>query len=310
MSYNRRKSGIGITVALVGLAVALLATTGWIGIKNKEQKENLKTIQEKASTLEASKDQITEQVDAIKEKNQQLTKQIEELNAEVNKLKEQGVNVEVISEEDEANKKIAYLTFDDGPSHNTIKILDFLKANNIQATFFVLGKEGYDDVYKRIVEEGHALALHSNTHDYAEIYQTVDTFMADIESLSGQMEELTGVVSKVLRFPGGSNNRVSHRYGGSDLMSKIIPAMEAEGYVYFDWNVDSQDAAKGLQDKNVIVNSVLSQAKYQKNAVILMHDAAAKTTTVDALPEIVEGLKAQGFVFRGLTVESAPVQFK
>lgn len=209
----------------------------------------------------------------------------------------------------EENKKIAYLTFDDGPSANTIPILDFLKANHIKATFFVLKKEGYDDIYKRIVDEGHTIALHSSTHDYAQIYQNVDTFMNDMNTLSEHIKKLTGVETKIMRFPGGSNNRVSHRYGGSDVMSKIIPTVEEAGLVYYDWNVDSQDAAKGVQDTQVIINSVLSQAKYNNNAVILMHDAAAKTTTVKALPSIVEGLKEQGFVFEALTTESEPVKF-
>ena len=134
--------------------------------------------------------------------------------------------------------------------------------------------------------------------------------MADVKSLSDHIKDLTGVETKILRFPGGSNNRVSHRYGGSDIMTKIIPTVEEAGYVYYDWNVDSQDAAKGLQDTQVIVDSVLSQAKHNNNAVILMHDAAAKTTTVEALPAIVEGLKEQGFVFDALTTESEPVKFK
>lgn len=310
MGYNKKNKGIGVTVLLIGLAIALLATTGLIGVKNKEHKTTLKEIESKADTLKASKDTLTTQVDEIKQKNDQLSQQIEELNQEVNKLKEQGVNVDVLKEEKEEAKKIAYLTFDDGPSQNTIKILDFLKANNIHATFFVLGKDGYEDTYKRIVDEGHTLALHSDTHDYASIYRTVDTFMEDIESLASHMEEITGVESKVLRFPGGSNNTVSHRYGGKEIMNQIIPTVQEAGYVYFDWNVDSMDAAKGLQDKQVIIDSVLNQSKYQKNAVILMHDAAAKTTTVEALPEIVEGLKEQGFVFRGLTTESEPVKFK
>ena len=209
-----------------------------------------------------------------------------------------------------SDEKVVYLTFDDGPSANTVKILDFLKANNIKATFFVLEKQGYDDLYKRIVDEGHAIAIHSSTHDYAEIYKNVDAFMADVKSLSDHIKDLTGVETKLLRFPGGSNNRVSHRYGGSDIMTKIIPTVEEAGYVYYDWNVDSQDAAKGLQDTQVIVDSVLSQAKHNNNAVILMHDAAAKTTTVEALPAIVEGLKEQGFVFDALTTESEPVKFK
>ncbi|MGL4362429.1 MAG: polysaccharide deacetylase family protein [Cellulosilyticaceae bacterium] len=310
MGYNNKsKKNIGITICIVLLSVSLLATTGWIGMKNSDREKTLKNIEKEADILTESKAVLDTSIENLKEKNSQLTQQIEELTLEIDDLKNKGYELEAL-EEGYEDKKYAYLTFDDGPSQNTIKILDFLKVNNIQATFFVLGKTGYDDVYKRIVEEGHTLALHSDTHDYSSIYRTVDTFMGDIQSLSNQMKDLTGVESKVLRFPGGSNNTVSRKYGGANIMDNIINSVVEAGYAYFDWNVDSQDASKGVQEKQVIIDSVLNQSKYNPNPVILMHDAAAKTTTVEALPDIVEGLKAQGFVFRPLTTESEPVRFK
>ena len=305
----KRNNQIGITILLIALSLGLFAGTGFLASKNSGNKETLTKVQEELTTVEASKANLETQVQELETKNDQLLKQIKELNIQLQELEKQGVDVSVITE-DQQDKKVAYLTFDDGPSANTIKILDFLKANHIRATFFVLEKDGYDDLYKRIVDEGHSIAIHSSTHDYAEIYQNVNSFMSDVESLSNHIKNLTGIETKVLRFPGGSNNTVSHRYGGKDIMDKIIPAVTQAGYVYYDWNVDSQDASKGVQDTQVIVNSVLNQAKYNDNAVILMHDAAAKTTTVEALPQIVEGLKEQGFVFESLSTESEPVKFK
>ena len=305
----RRNNNIGITILLIILSLGLLGGTGLIVSKNKGQSEELAQVQEKLSTVEASKANLEVQAKELETKNEQLLKQIEELNIQLQELEKEGTDISVMTDNDE-DRKVAYLTFDDGPSANTTKILDFLKANNIRATFFVLEKEGYDDLYKRIVEEGHSIAIHSSTHDYAEIYKSVDSFMDDVNSLSSYIKDLTGVETKLLRFPGGSNNTVSHRYGGKDIMNQIIPTVTEAGYVYYDWNVDSQDAAKGLQDKQVIVDSVLKQAKYNDHAVILMHDAAAKTTTVEALPQIVEGLKEQGFVFDALSTESEPVKFK
>lgn len=305
----KRNNQIGITILLIALSLGLFAGTGFLASKNSGNKETLTKVQEELTTVEASKANLETQVQELETKNDQLLKQIKELNIQLQELEKQGVDVSVITE-DQQDKKVAYLTFDDGPSANTVKILDFLKANHIRATFFVLEKDGYDDLYKRIVDEGHSIAIHSSTHDYAEIYQNVNSFMSDVESLSNHIKNLTGIETKVLRFPGGSNNTVSHRYGGKDIMDKIIPAVTQAGYVYYDWNVDSQDASKGVQDTQVIVNSVLNQAKYNDNAVILMHDAAAKTTTVEALPQIVEGLKEQGFVFESLSTESEPVKFK
>lgn len=305
----RRKNQIGVTILLIIVSLGLLGGTGFIVSKNKGQSEKLEQVQGKLATVEASKTNLETQVKELETKNEQLLKQIEELNIGLQDLEKEGIDITTMTNNEE-DRKVAYLTFDDGPSANTAKILDFLKANNIRATFFVLEKDGYDELYKRIVDEGHAIAIHSSTHDYAQIYQNVDNFMNDVNSLSNHIKELTGVETKLLRFPGGSNNTVSHRYGGKDIMNQIIPTVTDAGFVYYDWNVDSMDAAKGLQDTQVIVDSVLKQAKYNDNAVILMHDAAAKTTTVDALPKIVEGLKEQGFVFDALSTDSEPVKFK
>ncbi|WP_053985714.1 polysaccharide deacetylase family protein [Niameybacter massiliensis] len=307
---KRRRREIFIAIIFLISAIGLFSTAGWVHVKNKEQNEVLKSIQEKASILEASKEMLGIQLEEAKEKNQQLTKQMQELNAEVTLLKSQGIDVERLLNEDESDKKYAYLTFDDGPSQNTIKILDFLKLNNISATFFVTKKTDYEEVYKRIVDEGHTLALHTTTHDYAQVYRSVDSFFEDLMTVSDYVKSLTGIESKIIRFPGGSNNTVSNRYGGVGLMDKIISQVKEKGYIYYDWNVDSTDASRARQDKNVIVDSVLSQAKYQKEANILMHDAAGKGTTVEALPEIVKGLREQGFSFKAITQETTPVQFK
>lgn len=311
---SKKNKSIGMILLVSIMLLGILGGSILFFYKYQEQSLTLEKIKQEVELVKRDNEKLQEQnelldaksknleiyTEELKEQNEQLIRKIEELE---NEPKE-------ISKEMDQGVKYAYLTFDDGPSANTIKILDYLKENNIKATFFVNGREGYDSVYKRIVEEGHTIANHSNTHDYAKIYKSVDAFMEDIHNLSNLIEEKTGVQEKVFRFPGGSNNTVSHRYGGKDIMSKIIPAVEEAGYIYFDWNVDSMDAAKALQDKDVIINSVLSGAKYTNNAVILMHDAAAKTTTVEALPTIVEGLKNQGFVFKALDPKSQPVKFK
>jgi peptidoglycan/xylan/chitin deacetylase (PgdA/CDA1 family) len=307
MFGNHDKKGY---VFLIGILLVMIASSlwgsSWLYAKSQEKVATLEQIQEVLEEQIAIKEQLELQVQELEVQNKQLITQIEELSKEIQALQEKGI--EPVYEE--ADKKYAYLTFDDGPSQNTVKILDFLQANHIKATFFVLGKQGQGDIYRRIVEEGHTIAVHSNTHDYSKIYKSVDAFMQDVNALATLIEEETGVIPDVFRFPGGSNNKVSHRYGGADIMDKIIPVVEEAGYTYFDWNVDSLDAAKGLQDKQTIVQAVLSQSKYTDNAVILLHDAAAKTTTVDALPEIVQGLKEQGFTFVPLTKDSKPVKFR
>lgn len=304
---GRRKTNPGLMIVFILLSVVLVGVSGVLTVKGNEKSAELKTIKEEVEALDATHKNLTEQQEGLKAQSGQLVKQIEELKIEIKELEKSGIT---INPEEETDSKYAYLTFDDGPSANTVRILDFLKANNIKATFFVLERDGQDEIYKRIVDEGHTIALHSTDHDYARIYQSVESSVKDFDDLQAFVKEVTGEETNVIRFPGGSNNTVSNRYGGKGLMDKIRPAVEEEGYVYFDWNVDSMDASKGVQDKQVIVDAVLNQSKYLSDAVILMHDAAAKTTTVEALPEIVEGLKKQGFVFRPLTEESPTVRFK
>lgn len=304
---RKRKNNIGATILMVVLMLLFGGTTGVLAYKIpakvndfKETKLALTNIKEANTAAEASLSEYTAKIEQIQK----------ELKLKEVALKEaQEANPDLVVD-NTSGEKYAYLTFDDGPSENTEKILDFLKANNIHATFFVLGKDGEEDIYRRIVDEGHTLAIHSNTHNYDEIYQSVDAFMDDISVLSEKIESATGTRPTILRFPGGSNNTIGARYGGKDVMDKIISAVTKAGYTYFDWNVDSLDASKNRQDKDVIVKSVLDGARNKDEAIILMHDAQPKTTTVEALPEIVEGLRKQGFSFKVITEDTPQVKFK
>ncbi|ADZ82621.1 MULTISPECIES: polysaccharide deacetylase family protein [Cellulosilyticum] len=307
MAY-RKKSRVGATLVFLFLSIFFVCTTGVLAFKMPNKVQELSGVKKELAEIEASKVSMQADLEDYSGRIEQIKEQVGQVKLDLEEA--QKKNPELANSLAGATEKYAYLTFDDGPSDNTVKILDFLKANHLKATFFVLGKENQDDIYKRIVDEGHTLAIHSNTHQYNQIYTSVDSFMQDINALSNHLESVTGVKPDVMRFPGGSNNTISIKHGGKDLMDQIIAKVKEEGLVYFDWNVDSMDASANKQDKNVIVNSVLNGAEGQKHAIILMHDAAPKTTTVEALPEIVEGLRKQGFTFEKLTSETVPVQFK
>ncbi|WCK53281.1 polysaccharide deacetylase [Aneurinibacillus sp. Ricciae_BoGa-3] len=208
-------------------------------------------------------------------------------------------------------KKIAYLTFDDGPSENTAKILEILDLYKIKATFFVIGSDGETEknLYKHIVTRGHGIGLHSYTHDYSTIYSSIDLFIKDLEKLEKTLVESIGFIPNIYRFPGGSVNQGSKRYGGPSLLNQLKREIKNRGYVFFDWNVDSGDTKSYLVDFDQIIQTVLESTINKENAVILMHDAPVKTTTVQALPEIITGLKKQGFQFDILTQDSSPCQF-
>ncbi len=189
--------------------------------------------------------------------------------------------------ENESVKKI-YLTFDDGPSSNTNEILDILAEYNVKATFFVVGKEGekYEALYQRIVDEGHTLGMHTYSHRYSTVYASVDAFAEDLTKLRDYLFQITGVESKYFRFPGGSSNTVCK----SD-MKKLIQYVKDQGLTYFDWNASSQDATGIRLSASDIVSNCLKDLDKHNTIVILMHDAAGKETTVEALPMLIEKLQ-------------------
>jgi peptidoglycan/xylan/chitin deacetylase (PgdA/CDA1 family) len=211
----------------------------------------------------------------------------------------------------ESTDKIAYLTFDDGPSANTESILNILRRYGIHATFFVVGKGSLEGqrLYRLIVKEGHLLGNHTYSHNYASLYSSVHAFAQDTQRLSKLLERITGVKPTLLRYPGGSNNQICRHYGGAGIMTPIINEMKREGYVYTDWNVSSTDAASAVQPKNEIIDAVLNGSKNKSKAIILMHDVTAKITTIEALPEVIEGLIKQGFHFDVLGPDKFLFQF-
>lgn len=208
-------------------------------------------------------------------------------------------------------KKRAFLTFDDGPSDNTERILQVLRHYRIHATFFVIGTTSAEGrrLYRRIHEDGHVIGNHTYSHNYPTIYSSVQAFAKDTERLERLLEKTIGVRPTLLRYPGGSNNLVSQHYGSKRIMPRIIQEMNREGYKYMDWNVSSTDAARPVQPKHEIVDAVLSACKTRKEAIILFHDVNIKTTTVEALPTIIESLQKQGFQFDVLSPYSFHFQF-
>lgn len=228
--------------------------------------------------------------------------------SENNKLEKEIGEKQSAYDEAMSNKKIAHLTFDDGPSNNTLKLLDILDEYNAKATFFVVYKEGFDNVYREIINRGHVLANHTYSHNYTEIYSSADAFIKDVETLDNVLKNITGKEpSKILRFPGGSNTGYMDEH--SNISHAIFKALEERGYTYFDWNVDSADATKMTLDKNSLVKNVLDGSANVHTANILMHDTNVKYTTLEAMPEILEGLKAQNYIFRPLSHDSAAIRF-
>ncbi len=210
-----------------------------------------------------------------------------------------------VNPEDIEGTRYVYLTFDDGPSTNTDEILDILAQYDVKATFFVCGKASskYTDAYKRIVNEGHTLGMHSYSHKYSDIYSSLDSFKADLDKLRIFLYETTGVWAKYYRFPGGSSNTVTK----VDI-HELISCLEESEITYFDWNVSAGDDKSGANKDKIYANIVNNVAGF-KHCIILMHDAADKKSTVEALPEIIEAIQAMDdTVIVPITDDTLPVQ--
>lgn len=178
-----------------------------------------------------------------------------------------------------------YLTFDDGPTSTTDEILDILDEYRVKATFFVTGNEAisHPERYQAITERGHTIGMHSYSHDYDEIYSSLQAFETDLNKIKNYITETTGVVPTVYRFPGGSSNTISKL-----PMSVFCDYMDEKGIAYFDWNVSAKDASNPVRSKAEIVENATKDLERFHTAVILMHDTANKKTTVEALPDIIE----------------------
>lgn len=198
--------------------------------------------------------------------------------------------------------KIAYLTMDDGPSDNTVRILKTLQNEGVNATFFVIGHqvEQYPGLLKQAFEQGNAIGNHTYSHIYAEIYKSPDDYLANIKKNEDLIYKLIGIRPKIIRTPGGTQGNFHVRY---------YNAVDAADYLVYDWNVSTGDAAAPLVPADQIVRNVMEQVPGRDRVIILMHDAPGKTTTADALPRIIQFLKQQGYDFGVLTPEVAPILF-
>lgn len=189
---------------------------------------------------------------------------------------------------------VIYLTFDDGPRSGTTDIiLNILKEENVKATFFVTNS-GPDDLIKRAYDEGHAIGLHTASHDYSVVYASGDSYFNDLKLVSERVKRITGEESKLIRFPGGSSNTISRKYSPG-IMSYLTQEVVKRGYRYYDWNIDSRDAEGGRFNADEITKFVTSKLSHDKVNMVLMHDI--KVTTMEALRNIIRYGKENGYVF-------------
>lgn len=204
-------------------------------------------------------------------------------------------------------EKWVCLTFDDGPSKTTPDVLAALKDAGVHATFFVVAT-GYNEKYLPLLTEasaaGHQIALHSASHEYSDIYRSSEAYWADIGLLKERIAPYVDTESiRYLRFPGGSTNTVSRRYGGKGLMQQLKTEVEQKDFQWVDWNVCAEDAVGGHPSADTIYRNVVRETGEQTHCIVLMHDSATTRTTAEALPDIIRWYADNGYTF--LTVAEA-----
>lgn len=202
-------------------------------------------------------------------------------------------------------KKIAYLTFDDGPSHITNQILDILEEYEVKATFFVLGStitEEGEECLKEMVEQGHTIGIHTYSHNYKKLYASVEAYLEDFYQVYHLIYEVTGVKVNIFRFPWGSTNGYNKK-----IKKELVAEMERRGFTYYDWNVSAEDSV-GNPTEYRIKKNVFKDLERYNNPIILMHDAAVNRLTAKTLPDIIEKIMDKGYGFDTLN-NREPYQF-
>lgn len=198
---------------------------------------------------------------------------------------------------EKAKPGVIYLTFDDGPKLGTTEvILDVLKEKGVKATFFVTNG-GPDELIKRAYDEGHAIGLHTASHDYSIVYSSIDAYFDDLNLVGERVERITGKKSRIIRFPGGSSNTISKRYTPG-IMSYLTKEVLNQGYHYYDWNIDSRDAEGKKYTADELAKFVISHLSCDKVNMVLMHDI--KSTTKDAVGKIIDYGLSNGYTFEAI----------
>lgn len=160
---------------------------------------------------------------------------------------------------------------------------------------------GNGQKYNYLIQEAHkrgnTIALHTYCHDYRTVYASTDAYFNDLNKVGNMVKGLIGFTPRYIRFPGGSSNTVSRHYSAG-IMSRLTRMVQEKGYQYYDWNVSSGDASgNNVPTARLIANATASR---NNQIMILFHDTAAKNTTVEALPKVIEHYQSLGYTFKGI----------
>lgn len=297
---NKKKIVLISTSIILGIVI-----TGSFSIKNRILNNNIAEAINVVSTLEIMNDKnpinraLFDEIEAYENKKVELILRAQRKKIEAEKILAEKEAIRIEEEriaQIKAEGKIAYLTFDDGPSKViTPQILDILNDYDIKATFFVIGymTEKYPEVLKMTYEQGHTIGNHTYSHNYGYIYRNPASFLIDVEKSNETLKSILGqeYSTNIVRFPGGS-------FGAQK--KPFITAVNKAGYTHFDWNSLNGDSEGVNISKERLIERFEATIKNKKELIILMHDTDQKATTVEALPEIIDILIDKGYIFQVL----------
>ena len=286
-TYNNRKNLIFIVCIL--LICVILIITGTEIVDNRRSKKIYLSYLEQVQNVE---NEAEERERLAKE---QELKEQEELRKKSPQLTEEGKNN--IANIYKSETKRVFLTFDDGPSSNVTPIvLDTLKAENIKATFFLLGGrvELNPELVKREFDEGHYLASHGYSHVYSQIYASPQSVLDEYNNCITAIRNAIGIPDynpHLFRFPGGY-------WGGkyASIKTEALTLLNENNIAHIDWNALTSDAAGAKTTEEFIAELDKTVPKHN-SVVVLMHDAGGKKATAEALPTIISYFRNQGFEF-------------
>lgn len=301
-SKVRRNSQIRSTILIALLAIGLSCLS--IYFYNAYTKANEKLIQNKQvlNALNETLDKTNVNLDNC---NKELN-DLKDIDKKIDEIKEiyfkNAVKAEELARSGEADFKVCYLTFDDGPySKTTPAFLDVLEKYDVQATFFCLAKEGVDDIYKREKMNCHTIGNHTASHNIKYIYSSVDVFINDLLENRKFIEDLLGITTDVMRFPGGSP-QVS--YSGLST-NQMIEKLRENHYGYVDWTLTTGDGGGPTYlTPDEFLHNVIDSSPNFNVISVLMHDYS--TNTLACLPQMIEELTNQGYIFLPLSYD-API---
>lgn len=285
-----------LLMLLIGMTALLISEIR----QNESMRAELRSILAESDSIREQKVCIDTEIEKLRKSIETVKNLPQEAETARQKFFEDASRLEKMVRDGNTDIKIAYLTFDDGPYEITDRYLDVLEMYGVLATFFQRGRDWneYGAIYRRVALSGHTIGNHTYSHQIrGGIYRSVQTFMDDVLKNRKYIEENLGITTQVLRFPGGSGTAGSLKQG-------IIEELRKEGYAYVNWNSATMDGMYDLSADEYRDN-VLNRTNGREFLVVLMHDYSKET--LKALPEIIEGLEEQGYVFLPLFYESLAV---